>query len=153
MFIKTIPFTLSVICINVRADLKYTTFISLLQMCTPHYYIQACECDFMAYNNTLSKVNQSKKNRFYTKCCLYRSSKQITALNVKLYRLGATFKNVYSSVIKQLYAMDRCKWRKMIKEARWSGWVWVGECFLWYRPTQVVPDQRPLNGRRRCCCC
>jgi len=39
----------------------------------------------------------------------------------------------------------------MIKEARWSGWVWVGECFLWYRPTRVVPDQRPLNGR--CCCC
>ena len=47
--------------------------------------------------------------------------------------------------------MDRCKWRKMIKEARWSGWVWVGECFFWYRPTRVVPDQRPLNGR--CCCC
>ena len=49
-------------------------------------------------------------------------------------------------------AMDRCKWRKMIKEARWSGWVWVGECFLWYRPTRVVPDQRPLNGCRCCCC-
>ena len=48
-------------------------------------------------------------------------------------------------------AMDRCKWRKMIKEARWSGWVWVGECSFWYRPTRVVPDQRPLNGR--CCCC
>ena len=45
----------------------------------------------------------------------------------------------------------RCKWRKMIKEARWSGWVWVGECSFWYRPTRVVPDQRPLNGR--CCCC
>jgi len=25
----------------------------------------------------------------------------------------------------------------------------VGECFFWYRPTRVVPDQRPLNGR--CC--
>jgi len=23
----------------------------------------------------------------------------------------------------------------------------VGECFFWYRPTRVVPDQRPLNGR------
>ena len=43
-------------------------------------------------------------------------------------------------------AMDRCKWRKMIKDVRWSGWVWVGECFFWYRPTRVVPDQRPLNG-------
>ena len=27
----------------------------------------------------------------------------------------------------------------------------MGECFFWYRPTQVVPDQRPLNSR--CCCC
>ena len=25
-------------------------------------------------------------------------------------------------------------------EAQWSGWVWVGECFFWYRPTRVVPD-------------
>jgi len=22
----------------------------------------------------------------------------------------------------------------------------VGECFFWYQPTQVVPDQRPLNS-------
>ena len=44
------------------------------------------------------------------------------------------------------YAMDRSKWRKLIKEVRWSGWVWVGECFFWYRPTRVVPNQRPLNG-------
>ena len=26
----------------------------------------------------------------------------------------------------------------------------MGECTFWYRPTRVVPDQRPLNGR--CCC-
>ena len=26
-----------------------------------------------------------------------------------------------------------------------------GESSFWYRPTRVVPDQRPLNGR--CCCC
>ena len=25
----------------------------------------------------------------------------------------------------------------------------MGECLFWYRPTRVVPDQRPLNGRRR----
>jgi len=29
----------------------------------------------------------------------------------------------------------------------------VGECSFWYRPTRVVPDQRPLNGRCCCCCC
>jgi len=33
----------------------------------------------------------------------------------------------------------------------WSGWVWVGECFFWYRPTRVVSDQRPLNGCVRRC--
>ena len=47
-------------------------------------------------------------------------------------------------------AVDRCKWRKVIKEVRWPGWVWAGECFFWYWPTWVVPDKRPLNG---CCCC
>ena len=47
-------------------------------------------------------------------------------------------------------AVDRCKWRKVIKEVRWPGWVRVREYFFWYQPTWVVPDQRPLNGR--CCC-
>jgi len=49
-------------------------------------------------------------------------------------------------------AMDRSKWRKLIKDVRCSGWVWVGECFFWYRPTRVVPDQRPLNGWVCVCC-
>ena len=52
-------------------------------------------------------------------------------------------------------AIDRSKWRKLIKDVRWSGWVWVGECFLWYWPTWVVLDQRPLNGCvcvRACVC-
>jgi len=46
-------------------------------------------------------------------------------------------------------AIDHSKWRKLIKDVRWSGWVWVGECFFWYRPTRVVPDKRPLNS---CAC-
>ena len=50
-------------------------------------------------------------------------------------------------------AMDRCKWRKVIKDVRWPGWVWVGECFFWYRPTRVVPDQRLLNGCVCVCVC
>ena len=31
----------------------------------------------------------------------------------------------------------------------------MGESSFWYRPTRVVPDQRPLNGRccRRCIYC
>jgi len=42
--------------------------------------------------------------------------------------------------------MHCSRWRKMINDVWWSGWVWVGECFFWYRPTRVVPDQQPLNG-------
>jgi len=34
-------------------------------------------------------------------------------------------------------AMDRSRWKKLIKIGCWSGW-WVGECFFWYR---VVPDK------------
>jgi len=42
---------------------------------------------------------------------------------------------------------------------RWGNAAWTqhspmlrqkAECFFWYRPTRVVPEQRPLNG---CCCC
>ena len=43
-------------------------------------------------------------------------------------------------------AIDCNKWRKLLKDVRWSGWVWVRGCFFWYRPTRVVSDQRPLNG-------
>ena len=34
-----------------------------------------------------------------------------------------------------------------------SSWVWVGECFFWYRLTRVVPDKWPLNGRVFVCVC
>jgi len=47
--------------------------------------------------------------------------------------------------------MDRSRWRKLIKDVWLSGWVWVGECFFWYRPTRVVPDRGPLNGCVRVC--
>jgi len=43
-------------------------------------------------------------------------------------------------------AVDPSRWRKLIKDDRWSGWVWVGECSFWYQPTQVVPGKGPLNG-------
>jgi len=47
--------------------------------------------------------------------------------------------------------MDHSRWRKLIKDVWWWGWVWVGECFFWYRPTWVVPDNththtHPFNG-------
>ena len=39
--------------------------------------------------------------------------------------------------------MDRSRWKKLIKDVWWSGWVWVGGClcFFWYWPTWVVPDR------------
>jgi len=43
-------------------------------------------------------------------------------------------------------AMGHSKLRKLKKDVRWSGWVWVGECFLWYQPTRVDANKRPLNG-------
>ena len=33
----------------------------------------------------------------------------------------------------------------------WSGWVWVGECFFWYRPTRVVSDKGPPLKRLYVC--
>ena len=29
----------------------------------------------------------------------------------------------------------------------------MGECFFWYRPTRVVPDEMPLNGCVCVCVC
>ena len=54
---------------------------------------------------------------------------------------------------RKMNRQDRWKWRKMVKDIRWSEWVWVGECFFWYRPTRLVPDQRPLNGCMCVCVC
>jgi len=43
-------------------------------------------------------------------------------------------------------AMDHNIWKKLIEDVWWSGWVKVGECVSWYRPTWVVPDKGQLNG-------
>ena len=42
-------------------------------------------------------------------------------------------------------AVDRSRWRRLIKDDWRPRWVWVGKCFFWYRPTRIVPDKRPLN--------
>jgi len=34
-------------------------------------------------------------------------------------------------------AMDRGRWKKLIKIGSGSGW-WVGECFFWYGLTRVA---------------
>ena len=42
--------------------------------------------------------------------------------------------------------VKRVNWTKRMLWIVVNGWTWVGECFFWYRPTRVVPDQGPLNG-------
>ena len=34
----------------------------------------------------------------------------------------------------------------------WPRWVWVGECFFWYRLTRVVPDKFHRAVKRLCVC-
>jgi len=65
-------------------------------------------------------------------------------------RRQRVFKKKISTSIVCSYSCKITKFYSIISNSafRWSGWVWVGECFFWYRPTQVVPDKRPLNGRR-----
>jgi len=38
-------------------------------------------------------------------------------------------------------AMDRKGWSQQIWDDWWPWLVWVGECFVWYRLTWVVPDK------------
>ena len=45
-------------------------------------------------------------------------------------------KDFQAHYLKRDDAMDRSRWKKLIK----IGW-WVGECFFWYRLTRVVPDK------------
>jgi len=50
-------------------------------------------------------------------------------------------------------AVDRSRWRKLMKDVWWSGWMWVSECFFWYWPTRVVPDKGSWNGCVCVCVC
>ena len=92
------------------------------------------------------KNRMSKPNRISLLCVVFRfyGTRHICQLASKLRHCHPMNKED---------AVDRYKWRKVIKEVRWSGWVWAGECCFWYRPTRVVPDKRQLNGCCCCCCC
>ena len=56
----------------------------------------------------------------------------------------------YQAILNTKDAIDRSKWRKLIKDVWWSGWVWVGECFF------LVPaypgSPRPKAVKRLCVC-
>jgi len=45
-------------------------------------------------------------------------------------------------------AVDRRKWRKLVKDVYNShkDRMQVSECFLWYRLSQIILDKEPLNG-------
>ena len=48
--------------------------------------------------------------------------------------------------------MDRIRWMKQIRDDWWPRWVWVGECFFWYRLTRVFPDKIQSAVKRLCVC-
>jgi len=54
--------------------------------------------------------------------------------------------------LKREDAMDRGRWKKLIKIGWWSSW-WAGECLFWYWLTRVILDKGPQNGCCCCCCC
>ena len=72
------------------------------------------------------------------------------SLFIKYYSFHSNCYNLQARKLNKEDVMDRCKWRKMIKDVRWSGWVWVGECFFWYRPTLGSPGQKAV--KRLCVC-
>jgi len=49
-------------------------------------------------------------------------------------------------------AMDHSRWRKQIIDDWWLGSVWVDECFIWYRLTQLVPDKIQRAVKWLCVC-
>jgi len=49
-------------------------------------------------------------------------------------------------------AMDHSRRRKQIEDDWWSGQVWVGKCFFWYRLTWVVPEKMERAIKRLCVC-
>jgi len=55
-----------------------------------------------------------------------------------------------------LFMFVTCEWMLWILVhggSWWSRWLWVGDCFFWYRPTRVVPDKETLNGCVCVCVC
>jgi len=50
-------------------------------------------------------------------------------------------KGLPSTQIEQGGCYGSSRWKKMIKDDWWSGWVWMGECFFWYQLTWVVPTK------------
>ena len=57
-------------------------------------------------------------------------------------------KDCQASKLNKEDAIHCSRWRKLIKDVWWSGWVWVGGCFFSYWPTWywLVSDKGPLNG-------
>ena len=61
-------------------------------------------------------------------------------------RPGSTWREVVEKDCQARKLNKEDRRRKLIMDVWWTGWVCVGECFFWYRPTRVVPDKGPLNG-------
>ena len=87
-----------------------------------------------------------KEDDDWVKKCIEYEVEGLRPRGIPKTRREVIEKDCHACKLNKKDAMDRSKWRKLIMDIRWSRWVWAGECFFWYWPTRVVPDQRPLNG-------
>ena len=127
----------------VRQMLTYFEIPPVLQI-----LVVCCRQDLI--NHLVSHVLVQVWILMTTKSTEECNSTQTHIGELKLWNQRGPGERLYERTVKHVKwtedVTDHCKWMKMIKDVRWSGWVWVSECFFWYRPTRIVPDQRPLNG-------
>ena len=127
----------------VRQMLTYFEIPPVLQI-----LVVCCRQDLI--NHLVSHVLVQVWILMTTKSTEECNSTQTHIGELKLWNQRGPGERLYERTVKHVKwtedVTDHCKWMKMIKDVRWSGWVWVSECFFWYQPTRVVPDQRPLNG-------
>ena len=83
-------------------------------------------------------ILQQNRLRWYGMCC---EKKIMTGWRGRPKRTWSEVvqKDCQARNLNRKDAMDRGRWKKLIKTG-WSGW-WVGECFFWYRFTRVVLDK------------
>jgi len=92
-----------------------------------------------------------KDNEWVKKCMEYEAEGPRPGGRLKRTWTEVVEKDCQTCKLNKEDATDRSRWRKLIKDVWWSGWVWVGECFFWYRPTRV--DRVPNKGLLNSCVC
>ena len=127
--------------------MQCSQYYILVILCTvkkltrPISWLWACSYQILMTIYTEQSINQMVK-----KCMEYEVEGPRPTGRPKRTWRDVVWEDCQARKLNKEDAMDRCKWSKMIKDVRWSGWVLLGECFFWYRPTRVVPDKKPLKS-------